>query len=301
MTAAFSALIVLLLAGCGTTEWFRLLAPDAGGFERVSARLWVEAGTDSVRRRVLEAEIDRAERVIAAAYGSVAAQPVVHACVSEGCYRAFGGRGATRAKLYFGSRILLSPRGLNWHYIAHEWSHAEMVARLNLPAFWRLPRWFDEGVAVAISEAPETDAAHWRFLVDRGIPRPTGEELRRLDSYAEWNAAIGRYGEAQNLERQARGEAEIRPVYTAAGEELRAWLAKVGRDGLLALIAAMNDGAAFASLYRPAAHSPVTELWPYRATQPPARSSASRSNDSASGKASMRSAIGQASLPACTT
>ena len=62
-------------------------------------------------------------------------------------------------------RPWLSPRGLNWHFIAHEWSHAEMWTRLSLPAWKRMPQWFDDGIAVAISEAPEHSEPHWQFLV----------------------------------------------------------------------------------------------------------------------------------------
>jgi hypothetical protein len=46
----------------------------------------------------------RAEAAIRRAYGSVSARPTVHACVTEKCYAAFGGRGEV-AKV-FGQRIL---------------------------------------------------------------------------------------------------------------------------------------------------------------------------------------------------
>lgn len=83
--------------------------------------------------------------------------------LNERCFWAFGGREAI-AKVYY-DRILLSPRGLNWHFIAHEWSHAEMSTRLSLFAWKRMPQWFDEGVAVAVSEAAEHSEQHWHPVV----------------------------------------------------------------------------------------------------------------------------------------
>lgn len=245
----FIALLLLqgALGGCSLLPWSRLYAPESFGLAPVTSSIFVEAGADEATREGLRIAMGRAETAICAAYGSVNSSPKVHACISEECYERFGGQGS-RAKVY-GDRILLSPRGLNWHYLAHEWSHAELHSRLTLSAWWRMPQWFDEGVAVAISEAPENSEAHWQFLVDANIPRPTREELHDLKSLKQWDEAVGRFGEKRNAERRKSGEPEIRPVYTAAGHELRPWLAKVGQAGLLSLIMRLNDGEEFASMY----------------------------------------------------
>ena len=152
------------------------------------------------------------------------------------------------AKVY-GKLILLSPRALNWHFLAHEWSHAEMSTRLTFFAWKRMPQWFDEGVAVAISEAPEHSENHWQFLVATNVPRPTPEELRTFKSLRQWLDAVHRYGEDRNIERSSKGEPELRPVYSAAGHELRPWLKKAGSAGLLDFIARLNGGEAFESAY----------------------------------------------------
>lgn len=243
-----SALLALLLSGCGSLAGLKLLAPETHGLESVSPSLYVEIGTDSETRRRLLEDIDRAEHAVEAAYGSVQSHPVVHVCLTESCYATFGGYGS-RAKVYGGRLILISPRGANWHYIAHEWSHAEMLSRLTLAAWWSLPQWFDEGIAVAVSDAPENSEAHWQFLIAANVPRPTREALTTFKSLSQWDDAVGHYGEKKNQERKAKGEPEIRPVYTAAGHELRPWLAAVGREGLLRFIADLNAGAGFASLY----------------------------------------------------
>ncbi len=239
-----------LLSGCSVIQGGKLLTPESFGLTPVAPNIYVEAGADETARGNLREAMNKAEEVIHVAYGSVNSRPIVHACITEGCYEAFGGRGSV-AKVY-GDRILLSPRGLNWHFLAHEWSHAEMSTRLTFSAWKRMPQWFDEGVAVAISEAPEHSENHWQYLVTSNIPRPTREELHTFKSLRQWLEAVQRYGEDKNIERKAKGEPEIRPVYSAVGHELRPWLAKVGSLGLLAFIARMNDGEDFESAYQTA-------------------------------------------------
>jgi len=243
---------LIAISGCSILQGGKLLAPENAGFSKVASNLYVETGADEAVQNALREAMARAETSIRAAYGSVNSSPIVHACISEDCYAAFGGLGP-KAKVYYGNLILLSPRGLNWHYVAHEWSHAEMFSRLNISAWWwRLPHWFDEGVAVAISEAPENSESHWQFLVESNVPRPSQKELYTFKSMSQWNDAVGRYGEKKNLERRAKGETEIRPVYTAAGHEVRPWLAKAGRAGLLCLIEQLNDGTDFETAYQTA-------------------------------------------------
>ena len=239
-----------LIGGCSILQGGKLLAPESFGLTPVTPSIYVEAGADEATRIKLREAMEKAENAIRAAYGGVTSRPIVNACISEGCYEAFGGQGSV-AKVY-GDRILLSPRGLNWHFLAHEWSHAEMRSRQTLSAWWHMPQWFDEGVAVVVSEAPEHSESHWQYLVATNTPRPTPEELHTLKSLWQWLDAVHRYGEDKNIERKAKGETEIRPVYSAAGHELRPWLAKAGSAGLLAFIRRLNGGEEFEHTYQTA-------------------------------------------------
>jgi hypothetical protein len=230
-----------LIGGCSVAQGGKLLAPESFGLTQVTPSIYVEAGANEEVRSTLRNAMEKAESAIRATYGSVNSRPIVHACVTERCYEAFGGRGGSVAKVY-GDRILLSPRGLNWHFLAHEWSHAEMRSRITLRAWWNMPQWFDEGVAVAVSEAPEHSENHWQFLIASNIARPSREELHTFKSLRQWLGAVHRYGEDQNIERKAKGEPEIRPVYSAAGHELRPWLNSAGSSGLLRFIERVNGG-----------------------------------------------------------
>ncbi len=244
-------LSVITVSGCSILQGGKLLAPERFGLTPVTTNIYVETGADEATRIRLRESMDKAESAIRTAYGGVASHPTINACITEECYESFGGGRGSLAKVY-GKRILLSPRALNWYFLAHEWSHTEIITRLNFFAWKRMPQWFDEGVAVAISEAPEHSEGHWQFLVATNAPRPTREELQTLKSLKQWLDAIHKYGEDKNLERKAKGEPEIRPVYSAAGHELRPWLAKVGSTRLLAFIDRMNDGADFESAYQTA-------------------------------------------------
>lgn len=242
--------LLVFLPGCSTVQGAKLYMPETFGLFPITPNIYVESGTDEPTQARLREAMEKAESAIRSTYGDVKAHPVVHACHTEKCLESFGGKG-TFAKVY-GNRILLSPRGLSWHFIAHEWSHAEMWARLTLPAWKRLPQWFDDGVAVVISEAPEHSEQHWQFLVASNIARPTPEELHTLKLLDQWLNAVRRYSDNKNAERRARGETEIHAVYAAAGHDLRPWLAAAGTPGLLAFIDKLNDGESFESAYQTA-------------------------------------------------
>jgi hypothetical protein len=238
---------VAALADCSFVAGGKLLAPGLFGLEQVTPELYVEQGADPAARERLRQDVERAREAVRAAFGGLQAHPVVHACITEACYSSFGGTGDT-SKVY-GERILLSPRGLDWHFIAHEWTHAELHTRLGLRAWLGVPQWFDEGLAVAVSEAPESSEEHWRSLEYAGVRRPTAQELREIRSRSDWTDAAARFGDAHNRERRARGEPELRPLYAAAGHEVRPWLRERGPGGLQAFIARMRAGAGFESAF----------------------------------------------------
>jgi hypothetical protein len=241
------------MSGCGMLHSVarsgKLLAPESFGLIPIEPHLYVEVGTDASTQDRLRADMARAEAVILNAYGSVSARPTVHACVTEKCYAALGGRGEMGK--VFGQRILLSPRGLNWHFLTHEWSHAEMSTRLTLFAWKRMPQWFEEGLAVAISESPEHSEDHWQLLINTRIPRPSRDELLTYQSLKQWLAGVHRFGDDKNFDRRVQGQPTLSPVYAAAGYEVRPWLTQVGSPGLLNFIQRMNEGADFDAAYAP--------------------------------------------------
>ena len=85
---------------------------------------------------------------------------------------------------------------------------------------------------------------------------PSPPELRRITSLWQWETAARVWGDAGNAQRRARGQPEIRPLYTAAGHEVHPWLKAHGTPGLLALLDGLNAGEPFVALYDAAATAP---------------------------------------------
>ncbi|HRJ53948.1 MAG TPA: hypothetical protein PLE99_14415 [Candidatus Thiothrix moscowensis] len=235
-------LLALLVGGCNTL-------PDASdaGLQAIAPNIYVEPAMDTMTRTRLIQTLAEAERAISTMYGSVRSRPPVYACVTANCYIHLGGTYGSNAEA-LDDRILLSPAGLNWHFIAHEWAHVELFSRMTPRAWQQLPQWFNEGLAVAISQEPEYSENAWQYLLTANLPRPGDGELQGLRTLPQWMDAVNFY-QQQVQARQIAGGMGVSPVYTAAGHAVRNWLATAGNQGLLVLIQRMNAGEPFAAVY----------------------------------------------------
>ena len=110
------------------------------------------------------------------------------------------------------------------------------------PHVARIPRWFDEGVAVVVAGETRHSEANRREIQTRGIPAPA---LAELVSRSDWNAALIKYGET-HLE----DPGNLHAVYSAAAHELSNWLACAAPAGAAALLTAVSEGGAFDSAYQ---------------------------------------------------
>lgn len=128
--------------------------------------------------------------------------------------------------------------------IAHEWSHAEFSTRVgeNFAAN-EIPRWFDEGLAVLVSNEPTHSEEIWQALKDEGISTPA---LNELESREKWLAAVKKYGDA------ATNKEQYKVVDATAGHEVRCWYRKAGKAGLTQLIDEIRQGRPFTQAYQKA-------------------------------------------------
>ncbi|HFE47952.1 MAG TPA: hypothetical protein ENJ21_01400 [Chromatiaceae bacterium] len=237
---------VLLLSACSSVKkYLVMLPPDwSGMLKRPSvgglAGVYTDADMSDARAHDLALAIQKARRRVIAVWGSVATAPVLFACSTEACFHRLGGTTNTAHSLG-DRRIVLSPRGLDAGMIAHEWSHAEMYRRIGgLLAMLRVPRWFDEGVAVLTSRDARHGEGVWRKIRARGIEPRVGE----LRSRAQWSDAVHRYRDPR------RNPDNLAVVYAAAGHRVAEWYARVGRAGLLHVIARVRAGEAFEPAWR---------------------------------------------------
>lgn len=209
----------------------------------MSAVLWVEPGMSAATRAALRDDLLLARRRIEAYYGPLRSRPQVVACVTEARARAFGLRGA-RAHTVAGRAILLGPRGLTAPILTHEWAHAELYARLGrhgLIGIAGVPRWFDEGLACAISEEPTHSEANWQEIQRHRLPTASLNEMVTPRQVLE---VVARYGDTR-----PDSSTNLHVVYTTAAHEVRGWLVRTGRGGVLRLVSAMNAGEPFGSAY----------------------------------------------------
>ena len=232
-SAVFLLAVLLLLPGCAGIRSVRLLGPGVSGLERVRTGVYVDPAMTGLQREAFAADLEAGRRRVAGFYGGLVSSPTVVACASMACYRRFGGVG--RKGVCRNGAILLSPDGLTPVIVAHEWSHAELAARVGqLRTWWGVPQWFDEGIAVFLSRDPEYTEEAWRAATDNGANVPA---LSELESLRGWLRVTGKNGKTKQLS------------YGTARHEVAGWYAAAGPDGFRELIANLRNGGDFLEIY----------------------------------------------------
>lgn len=242
LNALFLFVALLITGGC--TSPFP--SPQAAGMAPVAPNIHAEPSIDGKGRAELIRAVADARQLVGSAFGGIVTNPVIYACATDACYERIGGSYGSSAQA-LDDRILLSPYGLSKHYLAHEWVHAELYARMK-PAAWRgVPQWFNEGLAVTISQEPEHSESFLQSMLDAHLPVPRPDEVKSLRTLSQWGNAIGFNERQQN----ALGvKSDGNPLYAAAGQVVRPWFLQVGRGGLNELIRRMNAGQPFDMAYQ---------------------------------------------------
>ncbi len=225
--------VVALMPACAGVRSVRLYAPAASGLAPVQPRLYVDPAMTPAGRDAFAADLTAGRRRAEAFFGGLVASPAVVACASAACYRRFGGIGPKA--VFRNGTILLSPEGLSPVIVAHELSHAELAARIGgFRTWWRVPQWFDEGIAVLASGDPEYTEEAWRRATDNGANVPA---LAALESLRGWLRVTGKDGKTKQLS------------YGTARHEVARWYAAAGPAGFRALIDNLRNGGDFRETY----------------------------------------------------
>ena len=207
-----------------------LVCPRCFGFEQLYGRVYVDAAMPGPLRVQLARAMREGETKVAGFYGELKAAPEVLACATDICWQRLGGGGAQGIS-YASVGIRLAPRGIDPVIVAHELSHIELHERTGLANFilGSIPAWFDEGLAVIVSDDP-------RFLLastvsDRCRIEPT-EDLPV--GKMEWTRAAGT---DQNL-------------YAHAACRVLRWMkATGGYTAAVVLIQKVAEGVPFSEIY----------------------------------------------------
>jgi len=229
------------LSGCGTIHSARMWFPKVSGMDEVDPQLYVEPVMSVEQRQEVQRQINIARAAVETFYGDITTTPYFVACLTTECDDRFGSYGQ-RAAAYGDLAIRLSPKGLSAPLIAHEWSHVELYRRAG--GWWharKIPRWFDEGVAVVVANEPRHSEDNWREIQRRGLSMP---QLGALNSFGDWGDAVRKHGETAGDH-----VGNLHLVYTAAGHAVRTFLSCTGPSGVATVLGAVRSGSTFDDAY----------------------------------------------------
>ncbi|MET8862821.1 hypothetical protein ABZW11_07670 [Nonomuraea sp. NPDC004580] len=190
LTAAVALTAIAFPSVAATT------CPGCYGLERLQAGVYAEPGLAPAERRHVAEVVEQANKRVRAFFGGRASTPDILVCLSDDCYRRIGG-GRERGIAVLNRSVMLSPRGVDPVIASHELTHVELHARLDGA---EVPQWFDEGLAVLVSDDPRYLApAGDRCLRDsrRALPATLGDWLRTASAephvYAEAACQVSRW------------------------------------------------------------------------------------------------------------
>ena len=206
-----------------------LFCPTCFGYENFSHNIYIESKATSKQKENLTKNYLQAKKQVENVYGPLVSNPLIIASVSQDQHDFIGG-GKTKGEAYGATAIKLSPKGLNSAIIAHELAHIELHTRIGaLRSYRKLPAWFDEGLAVLISEDE-------RYT---GPPRPdefSEKQVMELTSSRTWR-------------RTAKNSKEAYKIYSPAYRIVRKWFDKAGPEGIQELIKRMKNKEDFQKIY----------------------------------------------------
>ena len=229
---------MLLIFNSNTVQKTKVILPPSWmTMEYIGSNMFVDKTMTKEQRQALLYRIPIAKKYVSEVWGEPLSQPVIYACSTEECFNRLGGQTKNH---YFLKHLVLSPSSLTTEKISYEWSHIELIQRLDDSAAIKdIPRWFAEGIAVIVSHEPKYSKAIWQKISSAKLPHPTKEELKSVE---DWKKAISQYQQKINTN-------EMDVTYATAGHIVRQWYQNAGKTGLLNIIAGIKAGKAFYPLY----------------------------------------------------
>ncbi len=224
---ALTIVLVLCITGCSTIRSTKLLAPSWFGFTEVSIGVYVDDQMPAHQRLEIIKPLNLARERVSAFFGGMDGSPKVFVCSTEECFVSHGGVGAQKGKAYGNSMLLLSPRGLDVAIISHEFTHIELHHRIGVFRSWlEIPSWFDEGLAVLVSEDPRYSENGWLLATGNGRNAPALKDIGKMLGSGDWQLSYG-----------------------TARHAIGVWYAHAGHAGLERFITEVKNGNNFDSVF----------------------------------------------------
>ncbi|NTD88044.1 hypothetical protein [Agrobacterium tumefaciens] len=205
-----------------------VVCPSCFGFVEVEGGIYIDASLDAdLEKDKILGNLDAARLLLKEVYVEVEAPlPTVFFCVSNNCATYLGTRGE-KASSYGHWAIVVYRDGNSPVILAHELSHIEIGFRLGFFNMSSVPIWFDEGLAVVVSQDRRylnVDPSG-RLSCKEGV---SGAVITDLD---EWwrRASTGDVG-----------------VYSSAACEVIKWMNRRGNEGsLVRILDVLRSGESF--------------------------------------------------------
>ncbi|MDK4719263.1 MULTISPECIES: hypothetical protein [Rhizobium] len=154
--AATLAVLLIATTAAGLLAAYPAIAavvcPNCMGFKRARGQVYVEDGMASQQQAAVLKTIAMARDQLRQFYGTIDSDPRIFVCGDDNCYRKIGG-GGSRGMALLDFALFLSLQGTTVTIASHEMSHIELHTRIGLIKTFRrdVPQWFDEGIAVLVS------------------------------------------------------------------------------------------------------------------------------------------------------
>ena len=193
-----------------------LMCPWCFGFQRLEPGLYIEKTASETARQQTQATLHESKRTVERYFGPLQSDPAIFVCVTEDCYVRVERRGGhTLAISFLDWVVLLSPRTNAEVALTHELSHTELHTRLG-PQMFEVPIWFDEGLAVNVSDdsrylAPEGSTTRCTVPPPKVLPMNGATWISATEEtttpYAQAACLVSIW-----LERQPNGSAVLKLV-----------------------------------------------------------------------------------------
>jgi len=205
------------------------VCPQCFGFEHAGRAIFVERSMNADARANAVAVVQQARERVGRFYGERLRDTPVLICATGACYQRLRG-GGSRGMAIYDFALMLAPSGVSETIAAHELSHIEFHARIGAWRIFRdaVPTWFDEGLAVVVSDDP-------RYLDPPDLADRCRDTITELPvTLREWLRAAGK-----------------QPLYHDAACKVQGWLAAHGGPAaVLRLTQRIAGGRSFAEAYR---------------------------------------------------
>ncbi|MEM6387305.1 MAG: hypothetical protein AAF718_13835 [Pseudomonadota bacterium] len=208
-----------LIAAAALPGTHRVIFPASFGLTQIADRIWTDAPE---RAADLLGVANQARGTVRRFFGDEPPKPTLILCSTPTCARNFGIRG--NGLSIVDMAVMVSPGGLTLGTLTHEMTHSRLHRQMGLRNIVSqpFPTWFDEGLATHVAQHPNWTGA---------VTPASRQRVREVRRFWNWDDAYQEIG--------------VGRAYASAAAEVAEIEQRIGRDGLLELIARADAGESF--------------------------------------------------------